>query len=205
MDDKQRLERFQNIKEQLELDGYSAKACTISVFKANVMALVLAGPLAILCWIIFCMVRQPMKYEFGGIGTLFFFLAFLVSIFIHEALHGLTWGLFCKEGFKSIKLGMMWKVLTPYCACAEPLNFTQYLLGGLMPLFVLGFGTFFIALATGSMGCLMFSMISILAAGGDITIVCNLFKYKKALFVDHPTKCGFFAFVKEEKESVNEI
>ncbi len=205
MDDKQRLERFQKINAQLESEGYCAKVCTISVLKANVMALVLAGPIAVICWIIFCIVRKPMQFTFGGIGTILFFLVFLVSIFVHEALHGLTWGLFCKEGFKSIKLGVMWKVLTPYCTCAEPLNFIQYLLGGLMPLFVLGFGSFFIALATGSIACQVFSMVSMLAAGGDMTIVCSLFQYKKALFVDHPTECGFYAFVKEEKESVNEI
>ena len=207
MDDKQRLERFNQIKENLESEGYSAKVCTISVLKANVMAFVLAGPLAIVCWLIFCIVRQPTEVEFGGTGSLLFFLVFLISIFIHEALHGLTWGLFCKNGFKSIKLGMMWKVLTPYCACAEPLNFTQYFLGALMPFFVLGLGAFFVALATKSIACLAFSMLSMLAAGGDITIVCMLLKYRKAkaLFADHPTECGFYAFVKEEKELSDEV
>ena len=102
---------------------------------------------------------------------------------------------------------MMWKVLTRYCACAEPLNFTQYFLGALMPFFVLGFGAFFVALATKSIACLAFSMLSMLAAGGDITIVCMLLKYRKekALFADHPTECGFYAFVKEEKELSDEV
>ncbi|MPM97600.1 hypothetical protein SDC9_144775 [bioreactor metagenome] len=40
------------------------------------------------------------------------------------------------------------------------------------------------------------SLLNILCAGGDITIVLLAFKYKDAIFIDHPTDCGFVAFTK---------
>lgn len=53
MDDKQRTERFRQTKEMLEEEGYGGQECTISVLRANVMAFVTAGPVAVLCALIF--------------------------------------------------------------------------------------------------------------------------------------------------------
>lgn len=198
MNDNQRIENFNTIKNRLEGEGYSAEKHTISILKANIMAFITAGPLALLCWIVFFYFHRVGAFELTVERMLLFYVLLIAGIFVHEYLHGLTWQFFCEKGWKSIHMGVMWKKLTPYCCCMEPLRFQQYLPGVLMPLIVLGIGTFAIALATGSIFWLMLSIINIVGAGGDTTIVFMLMKHKNALIVDDPTECGYCAFSKEQ-------
>ena len=198
MNDKQRIENFNRIREELESQGYSSEQCTISIVKANVMALVTAGPLAMLCLVLFFYTNNTGEIEFSIMGLLLFYVLIFISVFIHEVLHGLTWSLSCEKGWKSIHLGVMWKKLTPYCSCMEPLSFEKYLLGGLMPFIVLGLGIFLASIITNSIFLLALSMFNIFAAGGDITIALMLLRHKNGLIIDHPTECGFWAFNEEK-------
>ena len=198
MNDDQRTENFNRIKEQLENDDYCAKQCTISILKANVMAFVTAGPVAIICCIIFFLNKHNGEFDFSMLEFILFYVIMFASIFVHEFLHGLTWRIFCKNGWKSIHLGVMWKKLTPFCCCMEPLSFKQYILGGLMPFIVLGLGMFVVAFLTDSMFWLVLSVFNIISAGGDTTIALMLLKHKNELIIDHPTECGFWAFSKKD-------
>ena len=81
------------------------------------------------------------------------------GIILHELIHGLTFLLFCKNGFKSIEFGIMWKYLAPYCHCKEPLPVRPYIIGALMPAIVLGFIPAGIGLITGKFIPLVFGMI----------------------------------------------
>lgn len=193
----QRTENFERVKAQLEQDGYQAVPATISVLKANLMALVTAGPIALLCTVIFFLVHQSGTFGFAYWMSLAVLPAFFASMVLHEGLHGLGWRPFCKRGWKSLYIGVLWKKLTPFCCCMEPLGFGAYLFGGLFPLLVLGLGLFGVALVTGNIFWLFLSVLNILSAGGDTTIVLMLCKYRKALIMDHPTECGFWAFEKE--------
>lgn len=66
-----------------------------------------------------------------------------------------------------------------------------------MPLIILGFIMFVISLLTGSGPVLLISLVNIFSAGGDIAIAIMLLKYrhKNAIILDHPTDCGFIAFI----------
>lgn len=199
-----RIDNFNERREVLLKEGYNETAQTISILKANLMAFVTAGPLALLCGVAY--IVRWRHYFVGGsfnfrsllIGYLFFMLLLVVSIFIHEGLHGLVWGLFCKEKYKSIHISMNWRMLTPYCHCKEPLCFSSYILGGLAPLIVLGFGTFAASMFIRSSLLIFLSAMNILCAGGDTTVACMLLKYRKkdAVIIDHPTDCGFYAYTK---------
>lgn len=90
----------------------------------------------------------------------------------------------------------MWKEVTPYCCCSEPLSFKGYILGGLMPFLVIGIGMFIIALVLGNNMIFILSMFNILGASGDLTIALMLLKCRKSVIIDHPTKCGFVTFNK---------
>jgi hypothetical protein len=79
----------------------------------------------------------------------------------------------------------------------EPLSFKSYLFGGLAPFAVLGVAIYFIAFFTGNILMLILSFFNMVAAGGDLTIALMLLPYPHALIVDHPTECGFVAFVKK--------
>lgn len=187
---------FANIRERLLSEGYTEQVKTISVLKANLMAFVTAGPIAIICAVTFFMVRKTAGFRFGLSDMLWFLLFIFASIIVHELIHGATWALFCKNGFKSIHFGIIWKMLTPYCCCEEPLKFRSYLLGGLMPFFVLGLGIFVLSLVSGSLVVLNLALLNILAAGGDLTIALSLLKHRDAVILDHPSECGFVAFSK---------
>ena len=122
----------------------------------------------------------------------------LLSIPVHEGLHGLGWVGGCKNGWKSIRFGVMWSSLTPYCNCKEVLSVGRYYTGLLMPVTVLGLLPAAAAVITGSAALLAFGLVNILLAGGDLAIGLIIRKYigKPALLLDHPSECGCLAFLK---------
>lgn len=182
-------------------EGYAETQEVISVVRANVMAFVTAGPFAILEIIIWICRRKKLEFDISDIGSILLFMAlFIASIFIHELLHGVGWQFFTRGKWKSIHFGVMWDSQTPYCHCKEALKPKQYLIGALMPFMVLGVGMYIAALLSGSLMLFILSVINVLCAGGDTTIACMEFKYLKqggmCYILDHPTDCGFVAFVK---------
>ena len=190
------MENFNQLKYNLIIDGFNENEVTISVKKANIYAFLTAGPIALICFIIYIHKWNSIYFEFTTTTLILYFLGIVFFTVIHELLHGFTWSLFCKNTFKSVSFGMMWDSFTPYCHCKEPLDFKAYITGGLMPLFILGILIFIISFFTGNSLVLIWSLINILCSGGDTTICLSLFKYKDALFIDHPTECGFVAFTK---------
>ena len=197
------LENYEQKKQQYLDEGYQEHVEVISVVKANVMAFVTAGPFVVIGLFLWIWFQRGNIIFMNLTGSIIFLIMILVSMFIHEVLHGIGWFPWTKNGWQSIYLGIMWEYVTPYCHCKEPLKPRQYLIGGLMPFLVLGVGMYLLAFATGSQFLLWLSLLNILSAGGDTTIVCMLFKYLKqnetCYILDHPTDCGFVAFIKEEK------
>ena len=125
-------------------------------------------------------------------NKLYFVTTILLGIIVHEALHGLTWAKYCKNGIKSIKFGVKWKYLTPYAHCKEPLTVSHYKIGGAMPGIVLGIIPSIIALLTGSAWLMCFGLFFTGAAGGDMLVLWNLRGYdNNYLMKDHPDEIGF--------------
>ena len=134
------------------------------------------------------------------VDLLFAFLAFVVLTVVHELVHGLTWSLFAKSGWKSVSFGVIWKYLTPYCPCNEALSSSAYIVGALMPTLVLGILPVLAAYATGSLFLLVVGLLMILGGGGDLTIALKMLRFKpdggEVLYLDHPYECGLVAFVR---------
>jgi uncharacterized membrane protein YjgN (DUF898 family) len=115
----------------------------------------------------------------------------LAGIVIHELLHGLGWSFYTKNGWKSIKFGIMWSFLTPYCHCSEPLLMRSYRIGSMLPAIALGIVPAIIAMAMGNLGLMVFGFFFTFAAGGDFLILWLLRKEKpNTLVKDHPDKIG---------------
>lgn len=191
-----RVKNYEIQRDHLLQSGYQEYIGTISALKANLMVFITAGPFAIIAHLIFLVIWKDVSFHFNFSDTILFFIAYLISIPVHEFIHGFTWHFFCKMKWKSIHFGIMWEAFMPYCHCKEPLKFYSYLLGGLMPFFVLGIGFTVISVILHSPFLLFFSIINILSAGGDTTIAFMLFKYRNCIILDHPTQCGFAAFSK---------
>lgn len=122
-------------------------------------------------------------------------LMIILGIILHELIHGITWALFTKRGFKSIKFGVLWKYLTPYCHCKEPLKMKHYLLGAVAPAILLGFIPAIWGLTAGSFKMMSFGQIFILAAIGDFMIIKLLVGEPLDIYVqDHPSEAGCYLY-----------
>lgn len=193
---------FEGICKEMERKGYLKKDLTVGVLQANIMALVIMLPFVVIVFGIYLRVNPVGRMAFSFHGVIAFFIAVLLLIVFHEAIHGLTWGIFAKGHRNAIAFGVIWKTLTPYCTCAEPLTKWQYVSGCAMPTLVLGFGLAAIAAAIGNFWFLVLSEIMLLSGGGDFFIILKilLFKHSKhdVLYYDHPYACGVVAFERAE-------
>jgi hypothetical protein len=196
--EQRRLAHLEEISERLLAQGYRRVELTIGIVRANVIVLAAMIPVFAAGIALFVLCNQPLSITFQPLGFIWFLLLYFALIVVHELVHGITWGIFAAHHFKDIEFGVMWQLLTPYCTCTVPLTKRQYILGGLMPLIVLGIIPTAIAIAAGSFFWLIIGLVMILSAGGDVLIVLKLLRYKtdaqEILIYDHPTKGGSIIF-----------
>ncbi len=191
---KERIANYENQREVFLGQGYIEEQCIITVIRINFQALLYAIPWIVIMFSLSVAFNGEMEFEISGLPFLFLLIAMILSIPIHEFLHGLGWYLSCKNGWKSIVYGIMWKLLTPYCHCKEPLSWRKYIVGGLLPFMVLGTGISVLGIILNSGILLLLGAYNIIAAGGDLVIGAKTLKYRDGILLDHPSECGFIAF-----------
>jgi hypothetical protein len=197
-----------------QLDSYQKEKLTINLVWANVFGILIIIPIVLLYGLPYYLIwgseitRQSFKDTLLdaspvniGIGTLLFFLILTAGMILHELIHGLTWARYTEKGLKSMKFGVLWTMLTPYCHCKEPLKVRQYILGAITPTIFLGLIPAVISILIGSLGLLVFGIFFTMAAGGDFLII-NLLRKEKMdnLVQDHPSEAGCFVYRKIEIE-----
>lgn len=190
-------EHFEEVKQKMVLEGFKDHSKTLSVKKATYLSLLLCVPF-MLFFIFSFQIRHGKVFAiFDSISQLMIlFISSLFLIVIHEAIHGLTWGIACEKGMKSIRFGVFWSSFTPYCHCKEPLTYYNYLLGALMPFIILGIGITAFGIVNGSLLLFWLGIFNILASGGDLLIAVMLRHFKNGKIVDHPSEIGFVAYQK---------
>ena len=192
-----------------ELENYRKEKLTIDLVWANVFGVLILIPIGLLFGLPFYFIWKPqldIKQYLdsagplgAGLGFLLIFEILILGIVLHELIHGIIWAKFAKEGFKSIKFGVLWEMLTPYCHCKEALTVRQYIIGAIAPAIILGIIPAIIAIMTGNLGLLIFGMLFTMAAGGDFLII-NLIRKESSsdLVQDHPSEAGCFIYRKIE-------
>lgn len=170
-----------------------AEEYTMGFGKVNLISILIMIPLTALIVSPFILIWDYETLKTGKEILNDDILLYLIGgIVIHELLHGLTWGYFASSGFKSIKFGVKWKYLTPYCHCKEPLKVKHYKIGGAMPLVIMGIIPSIIGIIIGHGGVLTFGIIFTWAAGGDIIALFMLRRFDNEVYVsDHPSKIGY--------------
>jgi len=119
----------------------------------------------------------------------------LLGIVAHELIHGITWSFFAPNGWRSISFGVIWKMLTPYCHCDDPMRRKGYLWGAMMPCIILGIIPAVVSLFNGSIAWLVWGVFFIAAAAGDIWMSWLMLKEKPGcLVLDHPSEAAFYVF-----------
>lgn len=192
-----------------EFDGFKKELLIIDLVKANVFAMLSIFPIVLLYGIPYYLVwsknfnlisiREMIRTSYTGVfsSTFFIFLILILGIVVHELIHGITWTMFAKNGHKSIKYGVLWKMVTPYCHCKEPLLVKHYIIGAITPAIILGLLPAIYAIFTGNIGFLVFGIFFTMAALGDFMIINLLIKENMNSFVlDHPSEAGCFIYRK---------
>lgn len=191
-------------------EDYKKEKLTIDLVWANIFGVLLIIPILLTFGIPYYLIWKDelaanglkdqlntMIPEFMGSGALMYLLIIIFGTVMHELIHGLTWSRFTEKGFQSIKFGVLWKMLTPYCHCKEPLRVKHYIFGGITPAIILGIVPAIISIVIGNLGLLAFGMFLTLGACGDFLIVNLLRKENMEDWVqDHPSEAGCFIYRK---------
>jgi hypothetical protein len=191
------------------IPGYIEKEVVFSPKQANLSALRLMLPLVAITGIPYYLIWSDeltfqtlrdfahSSQSWLGYGMPLIILTMILGIVAHELIHGITWALFAKKGFKSIQFGMLWKEVTPYCHCGEPLKVKHYVAGALMPALLLGITPTLAAYVTGNVWLMLFGLFFTAAAAGDFLIVRSLrSENPDDLVQDHSTAIGYYIFRK---------
>jgi hypothetical protein len=193
-----------------QFDDYQKDQLTINIAKANIFGFLIIIPVVILYILPFYfiwrekIINHNLKDILGdqlpdgmAAGALTAIIVIAVGIVLHELIHGIIWAKFAENGFKSIRFGVIWKVLTPYCHCKEPLKVKHYILGAIAPAIVLGLIPALIAIIIGSTELLVAGMFFTVAGAGDFMVIHLLRKERKDDYVqDHPSEAGCYVYRK---------
>lgn len=195
-----------------EMPGMRRRAMTIDIVKANKVALwvllgslVLFGGLFLLVWG-WNHIVQGFSERYGEGASSWQFLIdwcvimviMVAGVVLHELIHGITWACYARRGFRAISYGVIWKMLTPYTHCDEPMHIRPYVVACLMPGIVLGVIPSIVSIVIGWVPLLVFGIFFIAGAMGDIMIVWMLRKEDpQSMVLDHPTEPGYFIYEPE--------
>lgn len=193
-----RLEEFEKKKVELGSEGYTYHPLTFSIEKATGRMFTITLPIAVLLLMAFILRVYFANQNLSFRGSLLAIPIFILAIVLHELIHGIFWGMSSKKGFKSIEFGVMWKYLTPYCTCTEPLSKMQYIVGAAMPTLLLGVIPTILSIVLLQLPLFILGQIMIFAGGGDMLIIESLMKYqekgRETIYLDHPTELGLAVF-----------
>lgn len=165
---------------------------SISMTRANVIVMFIMVPVVILQFGGFILLHGLKKLE-PTWNSIILVILVLLGVILHELIHGISWVIFGRKPFSSIKFGFQWKTFTPYAHLKEPVEVNAYRLGAFMPGFILGILTYTLSLILGDGNLFWFSLFHMSAAGGDWLILWLIRNVKAGTQVeDHPTKAGCY-------------
>ncbi len=185
-----------------EKEGMEARIEKISIVTANIVAIAIMIVVGLISFPLFIVVHGSDSLNIdrlfgfpGSSGFLFFFAIYVVSIFVHEFIHGFFWHFPCEKKWGSIDFGFNPKNITPYCHCCEALSIPQYFWGAIAPALILGVIPIVIGIFTGILFFVTFGLIGVVGGAGDLMVIWTLRKHRNCLLFDHPYEVGYAYFV----------
>ncbi|MGX6978741.1 DUF3267 domain-containing protein [Vagococcus elongatus] len=121
--------------------------------------------------------------------TLLIIILLLISMLIHEALHGGGWVL--TKGCTLKNIHIKFNFMMASCHCDKPLTGSKYMFGLVLPFLTLAVGTTLLSFVYPSTLTLFATLVNIALCGGDILLFFRMFPYRHQKIIDHPTKAGF--------------
>lgn len=116
---------------------------------------------------------------------------FVVSILVHEALHGIGYVWFGRLPWSAVQFGFHWRALAPYARCKEQLSAIAYRGAIFLPGLMLGVIPSILGVIFGLGWLSLYGVLMLIAAGGDFLILWVIRRVAaKAQVLDHPTRLG---------------
>lgn len=187
---------YESLRQSYIENGYREYIFVKNDRLTNFLSVVYGLPFAALYTVIYSLVHRTIP-DFGFYIFIISVVLLYITTPIHEALHGLGWSRFLKNGYKSIYIYLPKGISDAYCHCAEPLSFRQYGFGNIMPLIFLSIIPAIAAVLTSSAVLFYFSLFNAFGCGSDIANTILAFKNKDKIILDYPIECGFTAYKKE--------
>ena len=197
MNAKKDNETFNKVQAELKARGYREKDVTISSGKATVLGVVFSVPFIVMIGLLYRLVLNERAHlsEIEGLSFYSLFIAILVvSVVVHELLHGVGWAIASGKGWNAVRFNI--NAMMPSCACKVALEKKTYLIGVLAPFVVLGSGSILFVLVYPGTVSLLTMMVHFVAAGADLLIALHVLREGACLIADHPTQAGYIAFYK---------
>lgn len=166
---------------------------SISMARANVLALAtmpVTAALVMVPYVLLHGVRALAGGWNGVMGPLVFIPLVLVSVVVHEGLHGLG---FLMSGVprSSLRFGVQRQTLTPYASCTVAVEARRYRFAAALPALVLGMIPAIIGWATGWAPAAVYAVWMLWFAGGDLLILWIIRDLPaQTLVIDHPDRAG---------------
>ena len=166
------------------------KDISISVYQANLWAtpllLIIGGITLLPFYLIYG------NISLGAFGEIYWFIpSLLAGIILHEGVHAFGWMYFGNIPFKEMKFGIHWATLTPYAHCKVPMKKSDYTIGVLLPLFIVGLLPYTVGLFTGINSLMWFGVVLTSAAAGDLLVFWLMRNVSnEELVKDHPNRVG---------------
>jgi hypothetical protein len=163
----------------MNLEGLEKSELTIEPAQANIKAVALMFPIvAMVVSPYYILWKHAITLDslksfkdnnptWMAYGTMIALGVIIIGIVFHEIIHGITWSRFANGGFRSIRFGILWRELTPYCHCEETLLVRHYRIGTIMPAIILGIVPSLMAYFTGNVWLIAFGVFFTMAAAGD--------------------------------------
>ena len=181
-------ERRKTVETIPEIEGYNIELRTIGMLKANIVAIVVMALLGVLGLMAMYAIWGDFSLGNPWNGMLFI-IGFWVGVAVHELIHGFTWMWVTHSSFRHLRFGLLRGGV--YCHIDVPMSKRKYVVGALMPLLLLGILPFLLSFATHSLWLMLFGVIFIGCAMGDVLIVWAI-RHDSAdtLVYDHPSEAG---------------
>ena len=181
-------ERRKTVETIPEIEGYNIELRTIGMLKANIVAIVMMALLGVLGLMAMYAIWGDFSLGNPWNGMLFI-IGFWVGVAVHELIHGFTWMWVTHSSFSHLRFGLLRGGV--YCHIDVPMSKRKYVVGALMPLLLLGIVPFLLSFATHSLWLMLFGVIFIGCAMGDVLIVWAI-RHDSAdtLVYDHPSEAG---------------
>ncbi len=126
-------------------------------------------------------------------------LPVLFLVTLNNIVHKAVFSYIAGKDDEAVKVGLNWKKIDTYCICTSLLDKTSYMITTIVPV-ALVFMVVAFALCYGSDAALVFSLILVFIAGGDLLLLIRLLFHirpgAEVLYLTHPTEFGIVAFVK---------